>query len=165
MMDSEVLTMVKVLFVCLGNICRSPMAEAVFRHLVKQEGLEGKITVDSAGTGSWHIGKPPHHGTQTVLMKKQIDFDGIKARQVTKEDLRQFDYIIAMDSDNLANLRRLAGSHSTAVIARLLDFVPEHDLEDVPDPYFTGNFDEVYELIEKGCRNLLETIKKEHSLA
>jgi protein-tyrosine phosphatase len=156
--------MVKVLFVCLGNICRSPMAEAIFRDLVKKEGLEDKIMIDSAGTGNWHIGKPPHHGTQQILSKYNIDFEGIRARQVREEDLASFDYIIAMDVENLGNLRRLAGYKKTGFIGRLLDFVPDSDVADVPDPYYTGNFDEVYELVQKGCKNLLETIKKEHHL-
>jgi len=156
--------MISVLFVCLGNICRSPMAEAIFRDLVKKEGLEGKIAVDSAGTGNWHVGKPPHHGTQEILTKNNISFEGIRARQVGEVDLSSFDYIIAMDVENLGNLRRLAGYNKTGFIGRLLDFVPDSNLADVPDPYFTGNFTEVYELIQKGCRGLLETIKQEHQL-
>ena len=156
--------MVKVLFVCLGNICRSPMAEAIFRDLVKKEGLEDQIIIDSAGTGNWHVGKPPHKGTQQILMKNRIDFTGIRARQIHAEDLQAFDYIIAMDVENVGNLRRLAGHNKVGFIGRLLDFVPDSDLADVPDPYYTGNFEEVYELIQKGCRHLLETIKKEKGL-
>ncbi|SFA51192.1 protein-tyrosine phosphatase [Parageobacillus thermantarcticus] len=156
--------MVKVLFVCLGNICRSPMAEAIFRHLVKERGLEGEIIVDSAGTGNWHVGEPPHEGTQTILRKNQIDFSGIRARQICKEDLREFDYIIAMDAENVGNLRRLAGYDQTGFIGRLLDFVPDSEIVDVPDPYYTGNFAEVYDLIQKGCEHLLDTIIKEKNL-
>lgn len=156
--------MINVLFVCLGNICRSPMAEAIFRDMVKKEGLEDKIQVDSAGTGHWHIGKPPHEGTQEILKKYKIDYEGLKARQVAKEDVSQFDYIIAMDAENLGNLRRLAGYEKTGFIGRLLDFVEDSKVADVPDPYFTGNFDEVYELVSKGCRGLLERIKKEHNI-
>ncbi|EZP78494.1 protein tyrosine phosphatase [Parageobacillus genomosp. 1] len=156
--------MVKVLFVCLGNICRSPMAEAVFRHLVKERGLEDKITVDSAGTGNWHVGEPPHEGTQLILKQNNIDFSGIRARQVDREDLQTFDYIIAMDAENVGNLRRLAGYNKTGFIGRLLDFVPDSEMADVPDPYYTGNFAQVYELIQKGCEHLLDTIIKEKKL-
>lgn len=156
--------MIKVLFVCLGNICRSPMAEAVFRHLVKERGLDGLIAVDSAGTGSWHVGEPPHVGTRRVLTENKIDYSGIRARQVNHRDLEEFDYIIAMDAANLNDLRRLAGSRSKAVLARLLDFVPDREKDDVPDPYYTGNFAEVYRLVRSGCEYLLERIIRDHRL-
>jgi protein-tyrosine phosphatase len=156
--------MVRVLFVCLGNICRSPMAEAVFRNLVKKEGLDHKIEIDSAGTGGWHIGNPPHEGTTTLLLDKNISTEGIKARQVVDHDLDEFHYIIAMDAQNLGDLHRLAGSRKTGYIGRLLDFVPDSNVEDVPDPYFTGNFNEVYELVEKGSKNLLEFIREQEGM-
>ncbi|MBM7704316.1 low molecular weight protein-tyrosine-phosphatase [Metabacillus iocasae] len=153
--------MIKVLFVCLGNICRSPMAEAVFRDLVEKRGLSDRIKVDSAGTGDWHIGHPPHEGTRGILTEKNISFEGMKARQVIMEDLSAFDYIIGMDAENMGNLRRLAGFNKTGYMGRLLDFVPKAKIEDVPDPYFTGNFDEVYELVTEGCSRLLDYIVKE----
>ncbi|WP_078549910.1 low molecular weight protein-tyrosine-phosphatase [Litchfieldia alkalitelluris] len=156
--------MVNVLFVCLGNICRSPMAEAVFRNMLNDAGLNDKIKVDSAGTGHWHVGKPPHEGTRQVLNDKGISHEGIKARQVVNTDVVNFDYIIAMDAENLGNLRRIAGYKQTGYIGRLLDYVTDSKIEDVPDPYYTGNFDEVYDLISSGCRGLLETIRREKHL-
>ncbi len=151
--------MVKVLFVCLGNICRSPMAEAMFRHEVKREGLEKKIQVDSAGTGDWHVGQPPHHGTLQILEKYSISAEGLRARQIHKKDLDEFDYIIAMDSDNKRNIELLKTVYPKAKIEVLLDFVPDIQVKNVPDPYYTGNFEEVFDLVKQGCENLLEHIK------
>ncbi|GAB7386880.1 low molecular weight protein-tyrosine-phosphatase [Bacillaceae bacterium] len=160
--------MIRVLFVCLGNICRSPMAEAVFRKLVEDEGLAGSFAIDSAGIGHWHIGKPPHEGTRRILKEHGIDCRGMKARQITADDLRSFDYIVAMDAENCADLRSLSGTGSESErrpqIFRLLDFAPEKGVRDVPDPYYTGNFAEVYELVEAGCRGLLKHIRDKEKL-
>lgn len=156
------LHMVKVLFVCLGS--RSPMAEAMFRDLVKREGLEHNITVDSAGTGDWHIGKPPHKGTQEILLRNQISVEGLTARQIESKDLREFDYIIAMDAENKKNIEKLKAENPKSEVYRLLDLVKDSEVKDVPDPYFTGNFDEVYELVEKGCKELLNMIKVKHNI-
>lgn len=156
--------MIKVLFVCLGNICRSPMAEAVFNDMLKKSGLEDRIEADSAGTGSWHVGKPPHEGTRSLLSEKKISCEGLYAMQITDKDPEAFDYIIAMDAENAGHVRSLAGYGSKAVIRRLLDYVEDCETADVPDPYYTGNFEEVYELVAKGCRELLKDIRKEHNL-
>lgn len=156
--------MIRVLFVCLGNICRSPMAEAVFRHEVEAAGLGDRIDIDSAGTGGWHIGEEPHEGTRRKLAEKNISTAGMKGRQLSRQDLETFDYIIAMDAENLGDIHRLAAHDSSAYTARLLDLVPDSDIEDVPDPYFTGNFDEVYGLIEDGCRRLLALIREREDL-
>jgi protein-tyrosine phosphatase len=153
---------VRVLFVCLGNICRSPMAEAVFRNLVKTEGLAEEIEIDSAGISGWHAGERPHHGTIQVLSKHGISHDGIYSRQIQKNDLQTFDYIVAMDEENIEGLRKLGVSKGK--VFRLLDLVDNSLTKNVPDPYYTGNFDQVYDLIERGCEALLRKIKEEHCL-
>ncbi|MFK7694017.1 low molecular weight protein-tyrosine-phosphatase [Paenibacillus sp. HJGM_3] len=160
--------MIHVLFVCLGNICRSPMAEAVLRHQVKEAGLDDRIVVDSAGTGDWHVGQAPHQGTQRQLNKVKIEHKDIRARQVARDDWVAFDYIIAMDAQNRKDMLRLMGQPSNAESADdsrkkvylFMDFVPNARVKDVPDPYYTGNFEHVYELIEEGCRNLLSHIRE-----
>lgn len=156
--------MIKVLFVCLGNICRSPMAEAIFKKIVKEKGLSDQIEIDSAGTGDWHIGKPPHIGTRNKLDQLKISYEGQKARQVQDGDLENFDYVIGMDASNLENLRPFKqGPHT--VVKRLMDFVENPKEEDVPDPYYTNNFDYTYELVNEGCERLLEHIVETHELA
>ena len=153
---------IRVLFVCLGNICRSPMAEAVFAHLVEQTGLSGYIQADSAGTGGYHVGEQPHSGTRRVLRERGIAY-AHRARVVTPHDLIDFDYIIALDRDNLYALRAMAG-RTTAQIGLLLDYAPSTGIRDVPDPYYNGRFAEVHDLIEQGCRGLLEHIVAEEGL-
>ncbi|MFG6117105.1 low molecular weight protein-tyrosine-phosphatase [Halobacillus sp. MO56] len=156
--------MIKVLFVCLGNICRSPMAEAIFRDLVKKEGLESEITVDSAGVGHWHVGDLPHEGTRGVLDQYAISYEGMTARQIHEKDWDDFDYLIAMDAKNVTDMAGIRKSDEVTV-ARLLDFIPDSEVKDVPDPFFTGNFEYVYELVSAGCRELLYKIKQEHQLS
>ncbi len=155
-----------ILFVCLGNICRSPMAEAVFRHMVKERGLDEHFVIDSAGIGGWHVGSPPHEGTLRKLRENHVDADGLVARQIRQEDLNTFDYVIVMDDENwrdVAHLARTLGQHR-ASIHRLLDFAPEVGVTEVPDPYYNGRFSEVYELVCAGCRGLLETLIHKHGL-
>ncbi|RWR13600.1 low molecular weight protein-tyrosine-phosphatase [Siminovitchia fortis] len=151
--------MVKVLFVCLGNICRSPMAEAIMRDLVEKEGLSEKISVDSAGTGSWHIGEPPHKGTVKKLAEYNVSTEGLVARQFSKKDFEEYDYIVGMDESNIRNISRITGQPDDPKVVRLLDLTDAK--KDVPDPYYTGDFQETYDLVSEGCRVLLEKIKKE----
>ena len=151
--------MIRILFVCLGNICRSPMAEAVMRHLIRREGLEDSVTVDSAGTGSWHIGEPPHVGTRRALECRGIPWDGIRARRITAGDLDAFDYVICMDTNNRRDVERFG--RGRARVMTFMELVRDAQSPDVPDPYYTGNFEEVYELVEKGCEELLRRIREE----
>ncbi|RAL26640.1 low molecular weight protein-tyrosine-phosphatase [Thermoflavimicrobium daqui] len=155
--------MVSVLFVCLGNICRSPMAEAVFRYHVSKAGLSDQIQIDSAGTGDWHIGEPPHQGTRLKLQEKGISHEGMRARQVQLTDFDQFDYIIGMDDKNIASLRQLQ-KQGKAKIYRFVDFTPDLEYEKVPDPWYTGDFNETYRLVEAGSHKLLQQIIEEHHL-
>jgi protein-tyrosine phosphatase len=156
--------MINVLFVCLGNICRSPMAEAVFRNYVINKNLQDKINVDSAGTGNWHVGEKPHEGTIDLLERMSIDTSDLFARQLTGNDLDNFQYIIAMDAENSGVIHRLAGYDKKVHIARLLDFVEGINHEDVPDPYFTGDFRQAFELIDVGCKEFLSYLCENEGL-
>lgn len=154
--------MIRVLFVCLGNICRSPMAEAVMRDLLAKEGLQGEIEVDSAATSSWHIGEPPHHGTQDQLRENQISTKGMKGRQLITADFDIFDYIIGMDKSNIYEIHQMLRKQEEEKIFRFLDLTPHK--KDVPDPYYTGDFQETFELVLEGCEALLVKIRAEYKL-
>ena len=154
---------VRVLFVCLGNICRSPMAEAVFQDLVDQAGLKDDITVDSAGTGGLHLGERAHRGTLNVLRQHGIEYEG-RARQFTRADFDRFDYILTMDDDNLADVRAMLPPTTQAAVRRFLDFAGDVPTRAVPDPYYTGQFEEVYALVRQGAEGLLTHIRKETGL-
>ena len=150
-----------ILFVCLGNICRSPLAEGVFRDMAAREGVA--VEVDSAGTGDWHLGHPPDKRAQAVAAKNTVDIGGLRARLVTPDDFRRFDYIVAMDASNLANLEAMRPEGAKAAVARLLDYAEEAGVPDVPDPYHGGpeGFDETYRLVVAGAKGLLEHIRRE----
>ena len=156
--------MIRVLFICMGNICRSPMAEGVFRQLVAQSGLSDQFEIDSAGTINHHAGEPAHRGTRLILEQNGIHYDG-RSRQVTDSDLTYFDYLIVMDEENYHDVQRLAGRRSASPeLHRLLDFAPDTTIREVPDPYYSGGFDQVYQLVLAGCRGLLAHIRAEHGL-
>lgn len=181
---------IRVLFVCMGNICRSPMAEGVFRHIVRQAGLERRFEIDSAGIGDWHEGEPPDERASAAAATRGIRLEG-RARQVRPGDLRRFDYILAMDTDNLSALRRLAGMPSRPVVGIKRRGAPPAEVRlfrefevdgaappntpgrgqdaedlDVPDPYYGGptGFDRVYEMIERSAHGLLRHIRTERGL-
>lgn len=151
----------RVTFVCLGNICRSPMAEAVFRERVRAAGLEDRVSVSSSGTGDWHIGKPPHEGTRKLLDRHRISYEGLRASQLRRQDGEEFDLIVAMDSSNERNIRAVIGPNASAEVIRFLSLVPELGIDDVPDPYYTGNFEEVYEMVSLGCERLVRRIAEQ----
>jgi protein-tyrosine phosphatase len=153
--------MIRVLFLCLGNICRSPMAEAVFMDKVRKAGLADRIEADSAGTGSWHLGEPPHRGTRKVLEKQGIRYSG-RSRLLVERDHDQFDYIIAMDRHNYRDALSLGSGK--AKVATLMSFAPELGYDDVPDPYYDGRFDDVYMLVNVACEELLKSIREECGL-
>jgi protein-tyrosine phosphatase len=156
-----------VLFVCLGNICRSPLAESVFRGLVSGGGIAEHFDIDSAGTSDYHTGDAPDPRTVSEAERRGLVLDHA-ARQIRVEDLERFDYVIAMDASNLGRIERLAKSlprHAELHLLRAFDEEANDDLE-VPDPYFGGpdGFADVHDMIERACRGLLEHIRSQHAL-
>ena len=141
------------------------MAEAVLRDMVTKEGLEQEIEVDSAGTGGWHEGQPPHKGTLEILSRYDISADKLIARQVRLDDLTNFQYVIVMDDSNMEDLLTFGSADPNTYVGKLCDFLQNSAYDNVPDPYYTGDFDETYELIIAGCKGLLEFIKKRYSAA
>ena len=151
---------VKVLMVCLGNICRSPLAEGIFRKKAEESGLS--CLVDSAGTGGWHIDQPPHPLSQKVARKNGVDISGLRARKFIPSDLEAFDFIFFMDEQNLRDGRHLAGSKWVETKASLLlDHLPGQPHREVPDPYY-GGFEDyifVFDLVSKACEKIIENLK------
>jgi low molecular weight protein-tyrosine phosphatase len=159
-------TSVAVLFVCMGNICRSPTAEGVFVHRVAAAGLSDRIHVDSAGTHAYHVGHPPDPRSQKTALKRGYELAGLRARLVSREDFGRFDYILAMDRDNLSALKRMA-PRDAKVKPRLFMDYSAHAGREVPDPYTGGQqgFENVLDMIEDASSGLLEDIKKELGIA
>lgn len=151
----------RVLFVCLGNICRSPTAEGVMRHQLQQAGLAAQVAVDSAGTAAWHIGKAPDPRTCAAAAQRGYRLHELRARQVEAEDFARFDLILAMDHDNLRELQRLRPDSAGAELDLLLrrGGLAEHE---VPDPYYGGSdgFERVLDLVESACERLIEQIRE-----
>ncbi len=163
-------TAVRVLFVCTGNICRSPTAHAVFLQRVREAGLAEYIEVDSAGTHGFHVGQAPDRRSASTAARRGYDLSDLRARQVEVADLGAFDYVLAMDEGNLAMLQALMSTGGTnaprARIGRLLDFVEEAPGQDVPDPYYGANngFEEVLDLVETSAERLLAHLRHQHGL-
>jgi protein-tyrosine phosphatase len=145
---------VRILFVCMGNICRSPTAEGVMRHLLAERGLEDEIEVQSAGTGGWHAGSPPDARSTRAAAARGITLEGA-ARQVTRADFEDFDLLVAMDRDNLADLRAIAPPGTEHKLRMLIA-----DGRDVPDPYYGGprGFEQVLDLVQTACEQLLDDL-------
>jgi protein-tyrosine phosphatase len=148
------------LFVCTGNICRSPTAEGVFRHLVAQAGLQDNFRIDSAGTTASHRGEPPDDRARRVASSRGVSLKGLKARAITAADFKDFDYIYAMDSGHFDHLTAMAPGDASAVIVMFIDG------QDVPDPWYGAekDFEDVFALIEKGAANVLAALRREHDL-
>lgn len=149
---------IRILFVCLGNICRSPLAEAVFRRLVREHGVDDRFEIDSAGTSAYHVGSPPDARSARVARARGVEVTG-SARQLAADDLRRFDYVIAMDAENLAEVERLRSrAGGSARVHRLREWDPQPDRHDVPDPYYGGarGFEDVHDIVERSCVALLD---------
>ncbi len=155
---------VGVIFVCMGNICRSPTAEAVFRDYVEKAGLLESIHIDSAGTHSYHIGESPDARTQHAARRRGYDMSKLRGRQVEAEDFLRFDYVLAMDEANLANLRQLRPSGAQSHLGLFLEFAERHREREVPDPYFGGadGFERVLDMVEDAANGLLQHILQRH---
>ncbi len=155
---------IKILFVCMGNICRSPTAEGLFRQLLVQHRLQDQVLVDSAGTHAYHVGNPPDPRAQEAARRRGVDLSALRARQVCLEDFAIFDYILAMDEDNLAHLRALCPPAQEHKLSLLLNHAPALGLREVPDPYYGGStgFERVLDMIEMACMGLLEFLRDRH---
>jgi protein-tyrosine phosphatase len=154
--------MVRVLFVCMGNICRSPLAQGIFENVLRREDLEREIFVDSAGTGRWHVGEPPDERALSAASLRGLDISAQRARQVRPEDCETFDYILTMDEENYLTVAALC--RGSAVVRPFLDFAPGSPEREVPDPYYGGpdGFERVIDLVEEASEGLLEDIRERH---
>lgn len=152
----------KILFVCMGNICRSPTAEGVFRHLVEQQRLGGQIIVDSAGTHDYHVGDAPDPRSQAAAARRGYDLSGLRARQIVRDDFRTFDYVLAMDEVNLGLLQQQCPDDCRERLKLFLEFADDGALREVPDPYYGGaqGFEQVLDLVEHAAHGLLRDIIK-----
>ncbi len=154
--------MIKVLFICTGNICRSPMAESVLKYLAATQGLTTCLHISSAATSTEEIGNGVHYGTRSILGKKGIPCVEHRARQMTKRDYEEYDYLIGMDDANIRNMMRIAGGDPKHKIHKLLEFAGSSRA--IADPWYTGDFDTTYADVEEGCKALLEFLQKNYDM-
>ena len=154
--------MVRVLFVCLGNICRSPIAQGVFENVLRREGLEDEVSVDSAGTGTWHVGEPPDQRAQRSASSRGLDLSTQRARRIAPEDCETFDYVLTMDEENYRAVASLC--RGSAVVRPFLDFAKDAPESEVPDPFYGGSegFEHVLDLVEEASEGLIEDIREHH---
>lgn len=154
---------ISVIFICMGNICRSPTAEAVFRHCVEEAGLADAIHIDSAGTHDYHIGEPPDTRTQRAARQRGYDMSALRGRQAEAADFARFDYVLAMDDANLSILQTLQPRDAAAHLGLFLEFAAHHNEREVPDPYFGGadGFEHVLDLVEDASRGLLTHVRSQ----
>lgn len=156
---------IKVLFVCMGNICRSPTAHGVFQALVDDQGLNDQILVDSAGTHSYHIGSPPDPRSQATAQSRGYDLSGLRARQFESSDYLEFDFLIAMDLSNRSNMAALNPGNGKAQLALMLEYSESYQQSEVPDPYFGDDgFDQVLDMIVDASKGLLSHIRQQYTL-
>jgi protein-tyrosine phosphatase len=151
---------IRVLFVCMGNICRSPTAHGVFRKLVVERGLSQRVEIDSAGTHAYHVGEPPDRRARETARERGIDIGDLRARLAERADFETFDYVLAMDRDNYRILSGLCPPGMESKLRLFMEFAPEFRIRDVPDPYYGGQrgFDQVFDLVEAASRGLLEDL-------
>ena len=157
--------MVNVLFVCMGNICRSPTAEGVFSRVVEEAGLLDKVGIDSAGTHAYHVGEPPDPRAQKSALARGVDISQLRARRAIAEDFERFDYVLAMDYDNLEKLQSICEPEHENKLNLFLEYSSHSDVKEVPDPYYGGplGFERVLDLIEDASNGLLQSILERHS--
>ena len=154
-------TKTAVLFVCMGNICRSPTAEGIFRHILKEKGLSDSFELDSAGTHAYHVDAPPDHRAQQTAQSRGIDLSDLRGRKVTASDFDKFDYVLAMDKDNYAILADMCPTAQSENLSLFLDFAKDLTIDEVPDPYYggTGGFEKVFDMLELASLGLIEHIQ------
>jgi protein-tyrosine phosphatase len=154
---------IRILFVCMGNICRSPSAEGIFRDLIEREGLIDRFFVDSAGTHGYHVDEPPDPRAQETARGRGIDISGLRARQVVKSDFEAFDYLLAMDRYNYKLLSRACPPHLSHKLRYFLEFAPHLATTEVPDPYYGGDhgFERVYDMMEDAAKGLIDALRRD----